>query len=133
MARSFIPVHKCDLAACRALQRASDDIVGPNAAALLEWVQDVNWPVAGPVMERLALLRSDYLLEPLRYILRDSGDAVWKYWVLSCLLPKCGAAVQQALFGEAERLALHPSEGDAEEEVHLVATEFIQSVSLANL
>ncbi|WP_373273219.1 DUF5071 domain-containing protein, partial [Vibrio parahaemolyticus] len=51
---------------------------------MLEWLQDLNWPVADPVSQRLLQLNLE-LVEPLLLIL-SSDDDVWKYWIVSSFL-----------------------------------------------
>ncbi len=74
---NIAPTNKSDLDACNNLYLASDEEVSEKINELLVWVQDINWPVATSICERLKSIGSP-LVEPLRKILPDSNE-IWKY------------------------------------------------------
>lgn len=119
----IVPAHKSDFEACRNLAVAPAREVQAHLPALLEWLQDANWPVAPLVVECLKG-QGLSLVEPVRAVLRGE-DEVWKYWVVSRLLSEVDAAVFEALVPELVRLADAPSAGEAREEVHLVTREVL--------
>lgn len=49
----MIPKDKHDIAAVEFLKAADTEVVIPLLPELLEWVQDMNWPVAEPMVELL--------------------------------------------------------------------------------
>jgi hypothetical protein len=49
----IVPSNKSDFEACNNLQVTSDEEVLKNIAELLEWLQDINWPEATKVIERI--------------------------------------------------------------------------------
>ena len=67
----------------------SDELLCPYAYRLLEWIQDLNWPGALAVLDRLKCVQSG--AEFLRAIdsaieyAENQNDVIWKY-VLSMLL-----------------------------------------------
>jgi hypothetical protein len=120
---NIVPANKSDLDACNNLMQASDEEVKEKIIELLEWVQDINWPVASHVCERLKNIGSP-LVEPVRKILLGS-DEVWKYWVISNLLSNASTETTCLLKGELEKIANNPTETERFEEVNLVAREVL--------
>lgn len=64
----LVPSTKTDFEACANLRKAADTEVTPFVNDLLEWLKDLNWPVAPLVQERLAKLGAE-LVEPVRTVL----------------------------------------------------------------
>ena len=90
---------------------------------LLEWVQDINWPVAVHICERLKNIGSP-LVEPVKNILL-SNDETWKYWIISGLLSKASNETVRSLKAELENIANNPTEAEKAEEVNIVASEVL--------
>ena len=119
----LVPADKHDLEACARLEAAPDAEVERCLPALLEWLQDINWPVALPIVRRLGRL-GGRLADPLRPIL-DGADGMWKYWLLTHLVPEAGPELAGALAGEIRRLAAAPTPDDRRDEVHLAAADLL--------
>ena len=111
----IVPRHKSDTEACRALGSASDEEVHKHIEELLTWVQDMNWPVAPLVLRRVKTLGMP-LVKPIREILNGT-DHVWKYWIVSALLPGVDTRVIDSLRRDLERIVAAPTAGELEEEV----------------
>ena len=95
---AIVPTHKGDIETCRALGSASDEEVCGHLGELLIWLQDMNWPVAPLIVRRLKTLGAP-LVEPIREILKGTDD-IWKYWIVSVLLPGVDASVRNSLMGD---------------------------------
>ena len=120
---NIVPAHKTDLAACHNLSMASDEEVIEKMDELLEWVQDINWPVAPRICERLKNIGSP-LIEPIRKILVGT-DEIWKYWVISNILERASNEVVFSLKAELENIVKNPTESEVAEEVNIVAGEVL--------
>ena len=112
---AIVPAHKFDLDACEALAESSDAEVATHVRELLEWTQDMNWPVARHVVDRLRRIEEP-LVEPVREILGGS-DNVWKYFVVSSLLPVASQSVRESLRADLVRIVQSPTSGEVEEDV----------------
>ena len=51
--KPFIPTHKDDFYAVSLLEEASWEEIQPHVKAILEWLQDMNWPIAHRVAKVL--------------------------------------------------------------------------------
>ena len=120
------PQHKTDIEAARALLDAPLDMLAEHYAELLEWLQDMNWPVARPVAAALAQA-DDRIVPQVRAILRGT-DSIWKAWVISELLENTRCSVVQALEVELRDLANRPTPEERTEEVDLAAREVLRRI-----
>ena len=63
------------------LSKKSDDLLEPYVFDLLEWLQDMNWPGADIIYQRLLLVSMNYIDVPYRESFEKackSKDTVWK-------------------------------------------------------
>lgn len=75
------PSNKFDIEVINHLQlRKSDELI-PLLPELLEWIQDMNWPVALPIVHLLSKQKTENLIPDFISIL-DSQNSIWKYNVL---------------------------------------------------
>ena len=121
---NIVPRHKSDIDSCNQLALADDAQVAEQVYELIEWIQDMNWPVAGPVAARLIALRLE-LVPPIREVLAGADDA-WKYWVVASLLPQVHPTVVEALRPELTQLIENPSSGELQEGVVDATRELLQ-------
>jgi hypothetical protein len=108
----LVPSSKGDLPAAKRAVAAGWPAVERVLPELLEWIQDVNWPVAPVLMPFLASV-GDPLVPYLRPIL-EGKDIMWKYWIVSDLLLSTPLTVVDALRPELERLLASPTQEEAE-------------------
>lgn len=95
---------------------------------MLEWLQDLNWPVADPVSQRLLQLNLE-LVEPLLLIL-SSDDDVWKYWIVSSFLHYVDISVYDRLIFKLNKMKISPTKQEIEEEVYDAVCVLIESRSI---
>jgi Domain of unknown function (DUF5071) len=89
---------------------------------LLQWTQDINWPVAQVLCPFFASVG-----EPLAAYMRavfDTDDGPWKYNVLNNIIAR-SPELRAALLPELRRMALTPTPVEQAEEVHLAAQEVL--------
>jgi hypothetical protein len=118
--QDLIPKDKHDIQRAENLKNYSYSELKPIIPELLEWLQDLNWPVAKPVSEYLKCITENISLEILD-VLR-TNDAVWKYWTISIF----GKITNDQLVrNEIIRIATNPTKGEITEEVDKIANEII--------
>ena len=105
---NFIPSDKFDIQACKQLEVTPQDKVQPFISDLLVWIQDYNWPVAPFVKQKLIQFDNE-LINPLKSVL-SGDDVIWKYFILTELLPEVKnnvlSSLQPELKQEVDKLAL---------------------------
>ncbi len=87
---------------------------------MLEWIQDINWPVAKPISEYLVVINENISQEIIAIL--KTNDEVWKYWTISIF----GKITNdQSIQNEIIRIAKNPTENEIEEKVSKIANEII--------
>lgn len=118
----FVPANKFDSNAARNAHALGYPAVEPILPDLLQWLQDMNWPVAGQIAGLVVPIGAP-LAPHVRRVL-DSGDDGWKYWIISCVI---GENVDLFAFfkPDLERIATAPTEGEHREGVDEQAREVL--------
>jgi hypothetical protein len=118
--RSSVPRHKLDLEAAESATQLAFAEIEPIVPALLEWLQDPNWPVAHVIAPYFAKVG-----EPLAPFVRrifDGADGGWKYSLIYSVVME-SRNLCAALESDLRRLADEPTADDEKEEVNLAAAE----------
>eukprot|EP01064_Diplonema_japonicum_P004928 TRINITY_DN13265_c0_g1_i1.p2 TRINITY_DN13265_c0_g1~~TRINITY_DN13265_c0_g1_i1.p2 ORF type:complete len:131 (+),score=27.44 TRINITY_DN13265_c0_g1_i1:52-444(+) len=117
----IVPENKHDDVACANLLRAGDEEVLEKIDELLEWQQDMNWPVAAEVCSRLSRLGVKLQAAVQRVL--ETDDGMWKYFLLTNLIPTAGPDLIRSLSPTLARTLKHPTQSDRENDVVLVIQE----------
>lgn len=119
--QDLIPKNKGDLSTAEKLKNYSYDDLKEIIPNLLEWLQDLNWPVAKPVSEYLESIH-DKMTTELLTILKSNEDEVWKYWIITIFGPITESPI---IKNEIIRIAASPTKNEMIEEVDEVAKEIV--------
>lgn len=122
----LVPKDKFDSSTIAALKSLTEREIAPILPALLEWIQDCNWPVASDILPVLALHQA--ALAPLIHsVLRpNEKDAIWKYWIITCLVPLFSDETTDQLLPDIKRIAQNPTQSELSEEVQEAAVNFLK-------
>ncbi len=123
----LLPRDKHDVLSVASLSKLDPDALSPLVPELLNWLQDLNWPVAMPLVPILA--KCDDLLAPHIKDVLTSSDPIWKYSLLCALVPILSIKTKCALREDLERLSLAPTDSERIEEVHLMALDILNSIN----
>jgi hypothetical protein len=118
-----LPRDKHDTQNAQALIALPWDEVAPAMPQILEWIQDVNWPVAAVLLPYLAGIGPR--LAPYVKTVLASNDEQWKYFVLQGIV-RHSHGLADAVDGELTRFALAPTAAELEEGVAEVAQEILR-------
>lgn len=121
--KHLIPKDKHDISAVEKLVGYSFDEIEPIVPDLLEWLQDINWPVAKPIAKCLLAYTerlTPYLLEILK-----TSDGMWKYWCLDVFFVGSKTQPSAEIKAALHRIVQFPSNDELEDEVYLLATEIL--------
>ena len=124
---SLVPRHKFDNSNIELLKIVGIKEATPIMGELLEWLQDINWPVAKELMD--VLPRFHFELVPHIKEVLSSNDDIWKCWTL-CLLEKFPKETVILLADDIKRIVNKPTHGELEEETHVYAQEVIARFEL---
>jgi hypothetical protein len=126
----LVPQDKFDTARARAAVIAGYPAVKPILPHLLEWLQDINWPVAQILYPFLASIGTP-LVPYIQHVL-ETDDEIWKHWVITIVIsesPEVSAHFRETL----KRIADSPTEGEAEEGLNQAAQEVLEKYGWAYL
>lgn len=122
--KQIIPKDKLDLEAVANLETCSISEIKNDVLKLLEWLQDMNWPVAGPICDYFAPFVNN-IDDEIIYILRTNDD-VWKYWIINSLVGSSGVIPNDKIVKEITRIAKNPTDGEKGEGVQEAAIELLE-------
>jgi hypothetical protein len=116
-----IPKNKFDVEAIARANALGFPALNKVFPQLLEWIQDMNWPVANATLDLLSSAGPENAPQ-IRSVL-NTDDDVWKYWIVQSLIPRMGREIRDELQDVVMRIAYEPSEGERREDVDIVAKE----------
>jgi hypothetical protein len=123
---ALIPATKFETDKALALMQLGFPAVEPVMPQILEWLQDLNWPV-GHVFQPFLASIGQPLAPYIRVILAGEDDS-WKYSLLRAVVDQ-SPELARALRPELEHVAKNPSAGEVKEEVNQVAIEILEALS----
>ncbi len=124
---TLIPKDKSDCSSIPTLKVIDITMVNPILGELLEWIQDMNWPVAKELWEILPRFHKG-LIPHIKAVL-NSDDDIWKCYTLS-LVRNFPIDTIQELSIEIKRIAKNPTVGEILEETNVFALEIIKEFNL---
>ncbi|MED4954716.1 DUF5071 domain-containing protein [Paenibacillus sp. FSL R5-0527] len=124
--RGYLPKDKMDLEGVVHLKTLSSNELIPLIPDLIEWLQDINWPVASELSKLLMPMEGE-LIPHIKEIV-NSNDSLWKYCILSNLVRNFTTMNKVRLKDELMRLSNNPSNEDIEEEIDNLAKEILNSM-----
>lgn len=117
----MLPKDKFDFETVIKINKLEKRQVIPLLPRLLEWVQDMNWPIAPAVVQILCKYPKEMVV-PLKEVFA-SDDDIWKYWCLEYLVKQFPLELFK---DELTRLATMPTGGEKLEEVDELAKEILK-------
>lgn len=123
--KELIPKNKFDESGIEELKKLSFEQIAPIIPELLEWLQDMNWPVASSVADILSPF-TDKIIPEIMTILK-TNDNMWKYWILNVFARN---TTNPLFINEIERIAKSPTKGEIEDGVDELAIDILNERSL---
>jgi len=114
-----LPKDKFDFESLNKIKMMEKKYIIPLIPGLLEWIQDMNWPIAPEVVK--ILLDSPKEVVPYIKNVFSTDDDIWKFWCLEYLVKNLPSEDKKLLISELIRLISMPTEGEKLEEVDLKA------------
>ena len=122
----LIPKDKFDNSNIEKLKPLTDREIEPILPALLEWVRDRNWPIFDDILSVLILHQTSVIPYIHSAFSPKEGDNVWKYWIITCLIPLFSEESINTLLPDIQRIADAPTQGEADEEADKAAALLLQ-------
>jgi len=118
----LIPKDKSDFSHVEELRNINIDDCEPIIWNLLEWIQDMNWPIAKEMISILPRFQNK-LIPHIRAVFQTE-DVIWKYWVLD-LVKMLPIETASQLRDDIERLVFNANPEEKNEEVDIKASEVL--------
>ncbi len=118
----FVPRDKHDHARAEAAIAAGYPAVEPVLPQLLEWLQDMNWPVAQTLSPFIASIGPP-LIPHLKHIF-ETDDQIWKYWIIQEVLQESKELTFE--FRDVlSRISQNPTDEEKEEELDVESRKLL--------
>jgi hypothetical protein len=121
---ALVPSDKFDTSRAQAAVDAGYPAIAPVLPSLLEWLQDVNWPVARILAPFLAGIGGP-LETNLREILAGT-DLTWRYSVIQGVISK-SPELRRIFWSELNRLATTPTDAERSEQLDEIARDALHA------
>ena len=122
--KPYIPKSKFDDEAVALLQTMTPDQIREDVPALLEWLQDANWPIYPKVRDYLIPYVNDIKEEILEVF--QTYDDTWKRNMLCGLLGNAQGQLDEMLIPTLRRMASAPTFGEKDEEIDIAAAHILE-------
>jgi hypothetical protein len=113
--KDLIPKDKLDIKTAERLKQYSYEEIKSIIPDLLEWIQDMNWPVARTVAEYLTSISENLTTEILEIL--DGKDEMWKYWTIGVFGIHSEKPMHPKVLEIVNRIAHYPNPAEKECEV----------------
>lgn len=124
--KDLLPRHKTDDERVKMIKKMDRDKILPLLPGLLEWIQDMNWPVAPSVLE-LLLNFPEEVVPHVQDVL-SSDDDNWKWFILHFLVIELPVESRVQFKEYLTRVAETPTQNEIEEELDEIAKEILETI-----
>lgn len=122
----LLPRHKFDYYRVEIIKKMDRDKILPLLPNLLEWIQDMNWPVAPSVLE-LLLIFPEAIVPYVQDVLSFNDDN-WKWFVLHFLVIELPVESRVRFREYLTRVAETPTQNELAEELDKIAKEILETI-----
>ncbi|ATP40371.1 DUF5071 domain-containing protein [Solibacillus sp. R5-41] len=122
----LLPRHKFDIDRVEMIKKMDRDKILPLLPNLLEWIQDMNWPVAPSVLELLLTFPEEIV--PLVQDILSSDDDNWKWFILHFLVNKLPVESRIQFREYLTRVAETPAHNELAEELDEIAKKILETI-----
>ena len=123
----LVPKHKSDISHLQEIKELSDDEIRPILFSLLEWIRDINWPIASEILAVLEKHQKEVIPLISKVLVPEESDNIWKYWIIKELLPLFSYNNLKPIIPNVRRIAINPTKSEVIEEVNCVANDFLSA------
>ncbi|WP_020428299.1 DUF5071 domain-containing protein, partial [Paenibacillus riograndensis] len=128
MNHNVLPKNKQNFKSVEALARLERSMIIPLLPELLEWLQEMNWPIAAEIVDLLSKYKSETI--PHIKTVFSQSDSIWIYNILAYLINKWDTDLVSILSSSLGELA-HTI--DIYEDTDLLSIEILWKVMFSEL
>ncbi|WP_339194719.1 DUF5071 domain-containing protein [Solibacillus sp. FSL R5-0449] len=124
---SLLRRHKLDNDRVEIIKKMDRDKILPLLPNLLEWIQDMNWPVAPSVLEIL-LTFPEEIVPYVQDVLTSSDDDNWKWFILHYLVLELPRESRVQFREYLTRVSETPTRNELAEELDEIAKKILETI-----
>ena len=121
----LLPRHKFDNDRVEMIKKMDRDKILPLLPNLLEWIQDMNWPVATSVLELLLTFPEEIVVHVQDVL--SSDDDNWKWFILNDLVIKLPIESRVQFREYLTRVSETPTHNELAEGLDEIAKEILET------
>lgn len=123
----YLPRDKHDFERVNQLHTLESSIVIALIPNLVEWLQDINWPISTEIATIL-LRYPEETIPHIKDVLK-SNDDIWKEWSLRYFIKELPKHLIKEFQRELIRIANTPTKGELQEEVNETALMILETIN----
>ncbi|MDQ0891389.1 hypothetical protein QFZ81_006477 [Paenibacillus sp. V4I9] len=123
----YLPRDKHDFERVNQLRNLDDSILIAIIPNLVEWLQDINWPISSEVA-KLLLKHPEETIPHIKDVLITNDD-IWKEWSLRYFVKELPIHLIQEFKTDLIRIANTPTKGELLEEVNETALMILDTIN----
>ena len=123
--QALLPKDKFDLDVVNRLSSATPEQVSGVAHSLLEWIADMNWPVASEIIQVLPGFYKVLLPNIESILTNPDNDIIWRCNIISKLLTQFPKESLLPLYPIIQKYADFIPQNEDEEDLKNVALDFV--------
>jgi len=127
----YLPRDKHDFERVNELRKLDKSKIILFIPQLLEWLQDINWPIAMDVAN-LLLQYPEETIPHVKDVL-TSNDDIWKEWCLRYFVKELPEELIEIFKPDLLRISSNPTKGELLEEVNETAQMILESINNRNI
>ena len=124
--KDLLPRHKTDDDRVEMIKKMDRDKILPLLPSLLEWIQDMNWPVA-PSILKLLLTFPQEIVPHVQDVLYSDDDN-WKWFILHFLVIELPVDSRVQFKEYLTRVSETPTQNELREELDEIAKEILETI-----
>ncbi|MFD2114795.1 DUF5071 domain-containing protein [Paenibacillus yanchengensis] len=118
-----LPRNKFDFERVNTIKKMNKKDIVPLLPGLLEWMQDMNWPIA-PEVANILISFPKEIIPHIKDVFSTSDD-IWKFWCLEYLVKELPSQYMELLRSDLIKLATTSTMGEELEEVDKKASQIL--------
>ncbi|WP_256378130.1 DUF5071 domain-containing protein [Sporosarcina sp. D27] len=122
----LLPRHKYDTDRVEMIKKMDRDKILPLLPGLLEWIQDINWPVAPSVLKILLTFPEEIV--PHVQDVFSSNDDNWKWFIMHFLVIELPVESKVQFKEYLTRVSETPTQNELYEELDEIAKEILETL-----
>lgn len=115
-AKKLIPKDKFDDSTISKLIELDDESFKEISDDILEWMADMNWPIASDMVD-IVILKQDIMVDSIVEVFKGQDD-IWKYWIIVKILPSIRKENLISILPYLNDIKENPTKNEIAEEVY---------------